>query len=204
MSTSSTDGDRNVMELKKALEAQGWRQERVSGAATFYNFAPWIAPQAHLHIVFKPADRATLNETGSLIELPQDWQDTLAVQNGAILYSNAISIYGVRASTALLNRIDVFEMPPYSIIDENRNWPVNPIERFVVIGGYSYDGTRVALDRQDGSVLAIPRKSEEVLCCWPNPDVWISEELKRFAVLFDRQGKILVGREQTLPNWHSA
>ena len=204
MSTSPTDRDCIVLELKNALEAQGWRQERESSVACFYNFAPWIAPQAYLHVVFKPADRVTLGEIGSSLKLPQSWQDTLAAQNGAILYSDAISIFGVRSPTALLNRGDVFEMPPYSIVDENRNWPVKPIERFVVIGGYGYDGTRAVLDRDSGSVLAIPRKSEKALCRWPDPDAWIKEELNRLSLLFDREGKILVSREQTLPNWPSA
>lgn len=190
-----------MLELKKTLEAQGWRQEKESNAACFYNFSPWIAPQAYLHIVFKPADRVTLREISRIIKLPQSWQDTLAVQNGAILYSDAISIYGVRSPTALLNRRDAFELPPCSIVDENRSWPVNPIERFVTIGGYSYDGTRAVLDRDNGSVLAILRKSERVLCRWPDPDTWINEELTRLSILFDREGKILVSREQTLPNW---
>jgi hypothetical protein len=193
-----------VLELNKALEAQGWSMERESSVASFYNFAPWIAPQAYLHIVFKPADKEVLKEIGNLLRLPQGWQDILHAQNGAILFSDAISIYGVRSSTALVNRSDVFELPPYSIVDGNRSWPVKPTERFVVIGGYAYDGTRAVLDRHDGSVLALPRKSEKVLGRWPNSDSWLSEELTRLSMLFDREGKIQVPREQTLPNWPSA
>jgi hypothetical protein len=175
--------------------------ERESSAASFYNLAPWIAPQAYLHIVFKPADKEALNEIGSFLRLPQSWQDILNAQNGAILYSDAISIYGVRSSAALVDRRDVFELPPYSIVDGNRSWPVKPTERFVVIGGYAYDGTRAVLDRDDGSVLALPRKSEKVLSQWPNSDSWLSEELNRLSMLFDREGKIQVPRGQTLPNW---
>ena len=193
-----------MLHLKAAVEAQGWRKERESSAASFYNLAPWIAPQAYVHIVFKPADKAALNEVGSLIRLPQSWRDTLAEQNGAILFSDAISIYGVRTPGALSDRRDVFEMPPFSIVDENRNWPVRPIEQYLAIGGYSYDGTRAVLDRDSGSVLAIPRKSDKPICRWLDPDAWISEELKRLSMLFDREGKILVSREHTLPNWSSA
>lgn len=193
-----------MLQLNKALEEQGWRRERESSAATFYNFTPWIAPQAYLHIVFKPADKTALNEVSCLINLPITWQDALAEQNGAILYSDAISIYGVRSSGALLNRTDVFEMPPFSIVDVNRSWPVEPRERFLVIGSYSYNGTRVVLDKDDGSVLAIPRQSEKLLCRWPDPDAWISDELRRLSMLFDREGRILVSMEQTLPNWPSA
>ena len=51
-----------MFEPKVLLEAQGWRAERESSAAFFYNFAPWIAPEVYLHIVFKPANKEALNE----------------------------------------------------------------------------------------------------------------------------------------------
>jgi hypothetical protein len=192
-----------AVEIKKVLDAQGWRQERESSTALFYNFAPWIAPQAYLHVIIKPADIATLSEIAGSIKLPQIWQDTLSMQNGAILYSDAITIYGVRAPTALLNRRNVFERAPFSIVDENENLSVKPRERFVAIGGYSYNGTQAVLDRDSGTVLAIPRKSDKALCQWPDTDAWINEELTRLSMLFDRNGRILVSREHTLPNWPS-
>ena len=77
-------------------------------------------------------------------------------------------------------------------------------ERFISIGGYSNDGTRTVLDRDDGSVLAMPPKGETVLHRWPTPDSWVNEELNRLSMLFDREGRILVSRERTLPNWPSA
>ncbi len=190
-----------MLELKKILEAQGWCVERESETAFFYNFAPWIAPKAYLHIVFKGADGKLLNEVGDhLMRLPRAWLDVLSVQNGAILFSGAISLYGANSPTALLNRADVFNLLPFSIESENRNWPAKPIERFTVLGGYGYDGTRAVLDREDGSVLAVPRKSEVVIHRWPDPDTWIIEELRRISYLFDANGKIQTSEQQTVPN----
>ena len=188
-----------TVDLKKALEDQGWKVERESGTALFYNFAPWIAPQAYLHIVFKGADHTALSEVGDLIGLPENWRETLSVQNGAILFSGAMSVYGVHAHGTLLNRMDVFERLPFSIVNENRSWPPKDRERYVVIGGYSYDGTRAILDRQDGSVIAMPRKSEKPLRRWLNGDSWLKEELERLSRLFDESGKIRVSEEETLP-----
>jgi hypothetical protein len=125
--------------------------------------------------------------------------ETLSVQNGAILFSGAISIYGANSPTALLNRTDVFERLPFSIVTENRSWPAKPTERFVVLGGYGYDGTRAVLDRDDGCVLAMPRKSEGVLHRWPDPETWIIEEMRRLSSLFDANGRIQAAEEQTVP-----
>lgn len=191
--------------MRVSVRAPGARSlARESSTARFYNLAPWIAPQAYLHIVFKPADMAALDEVCELIELPQSWLDILAVQNGAFLFSNAISIYGVRSSRALLNRTDVFETEPFSLVDENRSRPVDTTGRFVTIGSYSYDGTRSVLDRQDGSVLAIPRRSERTICHWPDHNAWINEELERLSLLFDHEGKMRISREHTIPTWPSA
>jgi hypothetical protein len=188
------------LEIKAILEAQGWRMERESGTAFFYNFAPWIAPKAYLHIVFREAATDALGEIGDLLDIPQSWRDTLSRQNGAILFSGALSVYGVHASGTLLNRKDVFERLPFSILDENRSWPTKDQGRYFVIGGYGYDGTRVVMDRVDGSVVAMPRKTETCLRRWPDADSWLREELSRLLKLFDKDGKICVSEEETLPH----
>jgi hypothetical protein len=189
-----------MLELKQILEEYGWTLERESGTAYFYNFAPWIAPNAYLHIVFKGANKHSLEVVGDEIQLPQGWRDTLATQNGAILYSGAISFFGVNFPTALMSRADVFEGPPFSIVDENRNWPSKEPDRYVSIGGYGYDGTRAVLDRRDGDVFAMPRKTDSVLRRWPDADTWVRQELDRLTKLFDRDGKITMPKEETVPH----
>jgi hypothetical protein len=174
------------MNLTIALESQGWTVERESTTAYFYNRATWVAPMAYLHILFKGAQAEVLNEVGDLMDLPQMWRDVLSIQNGAILYSGAISLYGANSATALLNRRDVFEQSPFSLVNENRSWPTKDPARFVVIGGYGFDGTRAVLDRRDGSVVAMSRKSDVVLNRWSDVDSWIEQELDRLSMLFDR------------------
>jgi hypothetical protein len=188
-----------MVDIKKALEGQGWKLERESGTAFFYNFAPWVAPKAYLHIIFKGASASALSEVGNLMRLPQSWRETLLLQNGAVIFSGAMSVYGLHASGALLNRKDVFEGLPFSIVAENRSWPPKDPERHVVIGSYDFDGTRAILDRQDGSVIAMPRKNETILNHWPDTDSWLTEELDRLSKLFDEGGRMRVSEQETLP-----
>ena len=85
-----------MIKINGILESQGWKVERKSGTALFYNHAPWVAPLAYLHIVFKGSTKAALRETNSIFQLPKYWTEFLSVQNGAILFSGAFSIYGLR------------------------------------------------------------------------------------------------------------
>jgi hypothetical protein len=189
-----------VIDLSKILKAQCWRVEKESGTAFFYNFAPWIAPKAYLHIVFKGADTEALDDVGRTeMRLPESWLHVLSQQNGASLFSGAMDIYGLHNPGTLLNRTNVFERLPFNIVSESRSWPVKPVVRYVRIGGYGYDGTGAVLDRESGAVLAIPRKSETVLRKWPDADTWINLESARLATLFDSEGKIRVANEETVP-----
>lgn len=187
------------LNIREILEAQGWKLERESSTAYFYNHAPWVAPFAYLHIVFKGAERGALNTIGDMLQIPESWRNVLSIQNGAILFSGAISFYGVHAPGTLLNRTDLFNRLPFSIEAENRSWPPPRREIQVVIGGYSYDGTRAVLDGSNGSVSAMPRKSSIIVASWPNTDTWIKSELTRMAALFDSEGRIQAEREMTLP-----
>jgi hypothetical protein len=188
-----------MVDIKGILKDQGWKIERESGTAFYFNFAPWVAPKAYLHTVFREADAPVLQEIGDELRLPQSWSDTLSQQNGAILFSGAMSVFGVYAPGTLLNRTDVFEQLPFSILSENRSWPPKDRERYVVIGGYGYDGTRAVMDRQDGSVSAIPRKSETAINRWNNIESWLNEELDRLSKLFEESGKIRTEAGDTLP-----
>jgi hypothetical protein len=193
-----------MLDLRVLLESQGWTLERESKTAFFYNFAPWIAPKAYLHIVFKGADPSALEHLGETLQIPQNWLDHLAIQNGAILYSGALATYGVHTPGALLNRTDVFNRLPFSLVNENRSWPAKPTERYVVIGSYQHDGTRAVLDREDGSILAMPRKTNTAQALWPSAESWLKGELTRMASLFDAQGRIQVPEERTLPSCTSS
>jgi len=187
------------LDIRKILKDQGWKLEHESSTAYFYNHVPWVAPQAYLHIVFKGADRYGLREVGDKLGLPEGWRNVLEIQNGAILFSGSISLYGVHAPGAFLNRSDFFNRMPFSIEGENRSWPPKDRGAQVAIGGYSYDGTRAVLDLAREQVAAMPRKSTTVLENWLSAESWVKTELQRLRTMFDNQGKILVAEADTLP-----
>jgi len=188
-----------MIKIDSILDSQGWNVERKSGTAYFYNHTPWVAPLAYLHIVFKGSSKSALKENSFLFQLPSYWTDFLSAQNGAMLFSCALSIYGAIDSKALLNRRDYFERQPFSIASENRSWPPKDKQRGVVIGGYSYDGTLAVLDKETGSVTAMSRKGYDILKVWSGVDVWIASEMDRLSNLFDKSGRITVDEERTLP-----
>jgi hypothetical protein len=188
-----------TLQLSGMLKSQGWKVERESGTAYFYNHAPWVAPLAYLHILFKGATKRALSDNSALLRLPKYWLEFLTVQNGAILFSGAFSIYGVKETGALLNRRDVFQRGPFLIESENKSWQPKDRQREIVIGGYSYDGTLAVLDRDKGTVSAVSRKNHNLLMSWAGPDEWLTEEMDRLSKLFDKSGKITVGGERTLP-----
>lgn len=77
--------------INEILASQGWSLERESDTAFFFNHAPWVAPLAYLHTVFKPASSAALLENAQHLSLPEYWQNQLSAANGAILYSGAVN-----------------------------------------------------------------------------------------------------------------
>jgi hypothetical protein len=187
-----------VLQLRQILESQGWKMEREGGTACFYNHAPWIAPLAYVHIVFKGASEQALDDCNSKLSLPQHWTEFLSVQNGAILFSGAMSMYGANETGAPFNRKGDFERGPFRITDSNLSWPkVRQSE--VVIGGYSYDGTLAVLNKEDGAVSAMTKGSYNLRATWSGSEEWITGEMDRLAKLFDQSGKISVDKQKTLP-----
>src|SRR5579884_2722707 len=64
-------------------------------AAFFQTNVPWVAPEAYLNIIFRPASRDVLPEIGAKVKIPEPFLELLARNNGAILLSGALSLYGV-------------------------------------------------------------------------------------------------------------
>jgi hypothetical protein len=87
-------------------------QENVN--ASFRTRVPWVAPQAYLHIVYKPAPAKLLSEVAERWAFPSVVVDFLSRQNGAMLFSGSLNLYGVVEPTRLLNREDPFSLPPFN------------------------------------------------------------------------------------------
>jgi hypothetical protein len=179
--------------LLQALPPLKPREDRESSVAWFKTLVPWVAPEAYFHIVFKPAPPKLLAKVSAKLRFPKPVVDFLAVQNGAMLFSGSISVYGVVEEGTLLNRRDPFSLPPFNIEQETSGWSVDP-ERLLVLGGYQFDGSRVCIDRVDSHIYVYQPKARQPGASWPSLEQWLSEEIARLSALFDREGR-LVGSE---------
>lgn len=178
--------------------------DRESETAFFRTHVPQAGSLAYLNIIFKPAATDVLRRVAVQLRMPAVLSEFLKVQNGAILFSGALSIYGVQRSGQLLNRGDPFFDLPFNIEDENRNWPPPDSTRFLAIGGYSFDGSIVCIDRRDFSLSLFGRGDRSLLPAtlfnWPSLQVWLTTEIARLSILFDHKGTRLVDESQTIPH----
>ena len=86
-----------------------------SDSAFFRTHVPWVAPQAYLNIIFKPAPQSVLPDVARTLRMPVALVEFLKKQNGVILFSGALSVFGVHRPGQLLNRENPFFDLPYSI-----------------------------------------------------------------------------------------
>jgi hypothetical protein len=173
---------------------------RESGVAQFYTRVPWVAPDAYLNILFKPAPAKVLSLVGAKMRIPAPVLELLAQHNGASFLSSSLSLYGVVREGQLLNRSDPFSLPPFDIESENLSWPPPDRDRFLKIGGYGFDGSGVCIDRHDLRIVVFRRRKKEPYSSWLSLELWLDSEIHRLSELFDSSGKCLVEESQTLPS----
>lgn len=177
--------------------------DRATDTAFFRTQVPWVAPMAYLNIIFKPAPKDVLPDVARRMKMPPALVEFLGKQNGAILFSDALSVDGVHRPGQLLNREDPFLGQPYNIELSNYNWPPFDSKRFLAIGGYGFDGSSICIDRSDSRIYLFQRGTQtlarEPSCSWLSMDEWLTNEIARLSMLFDERGKRLVDESQTLP-----
>lgn len=189
-----------VLELLSEFDA---KDDREGKFASFRTHVPWVAPEAYLNIVFGPAPREILTSAVRRLKIPRVFVDFLAWQNGAILFSGALHIYGVHGANQYLDRSDVFARLPFNIDDENASCGFCDPDRLLAVGGYGFDGSLVCIDRRDLGV-GLFKKNDTLLrpaptVVWEGLDHWLRSEINRLSILFDRQGHLLASDVETLP-----
>jgi len=196
-----------TINLSHALSAFKSPTDREGETAFFIAHVPWVAPEGYLHVIFKPAPSAALTDLSSRLRLPESIASFLRTQNGADLFSGSVGVYGVHGRGQRLNRRNPFACFPFNIEDENQNWPPFDQDRFLSVGGYGFDGSRVCVDRNDSTVHLFKRDlrtlSENPSYSWDSVGSWLQSEIARLSVLFDKNGRILVKRSETIPSAHT-
>lgn len=172
--------------------------DRENATASFRTRVPWVAPEAYLNIVYKPAPAALLSEVAERWSFPSAMVDFLKRQNGAMLFAGSLNLYGVVEPGQLLNREDRFSLPPFNIEQENKSWAFHP-DRLLVVGGYRFDGSRACIDRRDGQIHVFQKGQKVPAVSWASFDSWLVGEVSRLQILFDEEGKRIGPEFETGP-----
>jgi len=77
--------------------------DRENANASFRTRVPWVAPEAYLNIIYKPAPPKLLSEIAGKLSFPLSVIDFLRQHNGAMLFSGSLSLFGVVEPGRLLN-----------------------------------------------------------------------------------------------------
>lgn len=191
-----------TLRLLDLLSQFGEANNRQSDGAYFCTHVPWVAPLAYLNVIFKPAPEKILIEAIRRLCIPPAFSEFLAIQNGAILFSGALSIYGAVQPGQLLNRSEPFSLPPFSL-DRYNDMNLSPASSFLTIGQYTFDGTRVCMHRHFLDIHLFRKGEAESMgtgsFVWKSLDQWLTNEVLRLSVLFDHEGHRLVNESETLP-----
>lgn len=202
--TFRIDAKKMEISVLQALTEYRNVDDRESDEAFFRTRVPWCGEAAYLHIVFKPIEKKTLLEASARLSIPPVLSRFFSLQNGAILFAGAISIYGVHSPGQKLRRTDPLFALPFNLETENSNWPPSDPYRFLTVGGYGFDGSRVCIDRITDQMFLFQRGEHALLSTpsksWPSFEQWLQNEIARLALLFDSTGRRLVDEGLTIPD----
>lgn len=151
--------------------------------------APHIAPKAWLHSIYpvlSEQDIITLeNELNT--KIPEDYKwFLLNFSNGLGVFVAKFYLYGLRKE---LGRTIEASRQPYSPVIANVNErPENAKDSHFFIGGYSWDGSKLYIDKETNAVHFCARWDATSLYQWDCFEEMIVSELKRITKLFDANG----------------
>ncbi|MEN3976372.1 hypothetical protein [Emcibacter sp. SYSU 3D8] len=151
-----------------------------------------LGPLAYMHTTFRPVSSKQCVEYGRNydISIPRPIMEFLEISNGLRMFSNDISVSGVRQS---YDRSDnVMLRMPYDLADPNRlERPAALPENHYIFAFYAWDGSRGVM-RPDGSVYRATRGlGDTSLGCWDTFDHWLLSEFERVKAFFDLNGRPL-------------
>lgn len=178
-----------MIDLLSLVVRTGASTYRETEAAYFLTQIPWQAPEAYLHIIYRPLPGDVIARSISGVPVPTPVVRQLNVFNGARLFAGALLVFGVRRSGDLLSRDGVLSLPPLDIVGENVG--VDQTGGFA-IGIYPEDGALVQIDQHTGVVRC--RREGDKAYEWASLDEWLTSECERLGAMFDSVGHLYAGQ----------
>ena len=163
---------------------------------------PHVAPEAWLHIIYSGLSSDQINEfeQNFPIIFPKEYKEFLLEANGINIFSDSLSIWGLRES---YQRTGEGAIQPYDLLSLNDERPKGCPNTWLFFGSYSWDGTRVMFDLGEGSehnkVYRCARRSTQIIQEWSSFKEWLDSEIKRLLQLFDAKGVKYDKKSSTAP-----
>ena len=160
--------------------------------------APHVAPEAWLHKIFLPLtdNDIMLMEDEVKLPIPIPFKQFLKKSNGLQIFITKFSLYGLRRSYERIgdNTWQPFAMDTPNTIERIRNAPLDA----VFIGSYSFDGSRLYMDRQN-KVYRCLRWDATPINRWNSFEEMLLSEVTRITKLFDSEGRQINKEQPTTP-----
>lgn len=162
--------------------------ELLNNGTKLISRAPHVAPRAWLHIIYASLSNSQIETIRSAIsvELPNDLVEFWGYANGVNLFSDSISIWGLRTSYVRTGE-DAFQ--PYDIVSLNNEGIISKL-KCLAFGSYSIDGSLITYDLVVSStkVYRLEQITGKVLQEWETLWVWLESEVERLSMLYDENG----------------
>lgn len=176
-------------------------EKKYSDGAKQIGYIPHKAPLAYLHVLFRPLTIEDIYRIEDVLHcsLPDQYKEFLFLTNGINLFSDSLSLDGLRTS---YDRTGNGKIEPYDIQTPNiEERPKDAKNSFVFIGGYNFDGSHLYIDTNTGKVFRCERwHSLHILNEWKDFWTMLSSEVERLNKLFDKDGRRIDPQKPTTPD----
>ena len=151
-----------------------------------------IARQAWLHSIYPVLNEHDIIKLESELntEIPKDYKWFLKnCSNGLVMFVSKFYLYGLRKE--LGRSIEASRQPFSPVISNIDERPKNAKESYFFIGGYSWDGSKLYIDKETNAVHFCARWDATSLFRWNSFEEMIVNEVKRITILFNESGIII-------------
>jgi hypothetical protein len=186
-----------ILGTVERFRSLGYRETR--HGVRLFGPVPHVAPQAWCHAIHRGLTNQEIAELSRGIDvvLPAEYTEFLHEMNGAHLFAGALALYCVRPFAG--RDVDSAFLP-FDIVDANgHERPRGLRGALFIIGGYRFDGSRVAMDASTGRIERIDRDSGSHLNEWRSLRAFLASEMQRLDAIHDSEGRLIMARESLVP-----
>lgn len=177
----------------------GTRKVEATGAFLI-GHAPHIASEAWLNSVYPClSERDTLELEAFLgTTIPPEYRHFLQnISNGMNVFVDEFCLFGKRKNY-MRTSMDVTRQP-FSLSDALEEKPRNATPDMFFFGGYSWDGSKLYIDKRDNHVYYCKVNDSTPLKSWDSLAEMVISEIDRLYSLFDENGHQINENIPTIP-----